>query len=279
MNPEPAVLEPETIADPVVADSPADDLEGISTDALDDVAPVANEVIEEKPKSRTLEELSDDEVLGNERVKELLRRNAQSERDRALAEQAKEQRRAAAEYIQRGGFAQTLNQVLQQAIESADGAIDGRAIQAASNNLYTYLATENWNKFSGAVAESMPKDASLPQELVSGLQKAADNLLSGRGAYEDLVKEQLKAYRHAILEEERPKIAREEERKLRERLKARSATDQMRAADAGRTGEPTNVTSGLPPKANIDDILRSSHSSSAEYKAAYKSKHGVDPWW
>lgn len=276
MNPETAVLEQEPIAQPTEGDSQVDELEGINPDALEDEQPVEPEAKQEEPPRRTLDELSDEEVLGNERVAELLRRRSQSEKDKAIADQARSFRQQAAEYVQRGGFAQTLQAALKQAIDG-DGELDGRAIQQASNNLWAYLSTENWNMLSGAIIGMMPKDANLPQELVRGMQVAADNLVTGRGDYGQLAQSQLSALVHAKIEEERPKIAREERRKVIEQLRAKSATEQMKAADASRTGGPTNITSGAPAIADLDTILRTAPPNSTEFRTAYRTKHGFDP--
>lgn len=276
MSPETATLEQEPIAQSTEGDSQVDELEGINPDVLEDETPVEPEAKQEEPPKRALDELSDEEVLNNERVAELLRRRAQSEKDKAIADQAKAFRQQATEYMQRGGFAQTLQAALQQAIEG-NGEIDGRTIQQASNNLWAYLSTENWNMLSGSIMQMMPKDANLPQELVRGMQTAADNLVTGKGDYGQLAQSQIAALVHAKIEEERPKIARDERRKLIEQFRAKSATEQMKAADATRTGGPTNITSGAPAIADLDTVLRTAPPGSTEFRTAFKAKHGFDP--
>lgn len=266
---QPSVLEAEPIASEPIQDSqPVID----EPDADVEVQPV----VTEEPKPKSIDDLSDDELLENPRFKTQLERRAQSERDQAVAKANRENRQRAAEYIQRGGVTSTLSQAVQRAIEG-DGQIDARLIQTVGDTLFNHLSTENYNQFSAVVQEAMPSDAKLPKELVDGLTKAADRLLTGQGNYAELVKAQLNAYGHALLETESAKMRTQITRELREQSQARNATEQMRAADAGRSGnEPTQVI-GTSPTQSHQQVLESATPGSASWNTAFKAAYGFDP--
>jgi hypothetical protein len=268
---QPEVLEQEAIAPEPVPDSPLDEV--VEPDTSDDVQPV----VTEEPKPKSIDDLSDDELLEHPRFKTQLERKSQSERDQAVAKANRENRQKAAEFIQRGGVTQTLSQAVQRAIETGESP-DPRVIQSVGDALFNHLATENYNQFSAVVQEAIPSDAKLSKDIVDGLTKAADRLLSGQGNYAELVKAQLDAYGHALLEAERSKMRTQITRELREQSQSRNATEQMRAADAGRSGsEPTHVSGGISPTVDTASLrarLRDPNTTQPERQKLLKQLYG-----
>lgn len=263
-------LDIETIAPDVVPDSQP--VEETTPDLTEDVQPVAPP---EEPKPKSIDDLSDDELLEHPRFKTQLERKAQSERDQAIAKATRENRQKSMEFIQRGGVMQTLSQAVKSAIDTGEEP-DARLIQAVSNNLFNALLADNYEQLSAVVTAAMPSDAKLPKELVDGLTKAADRLLTGQGNYAELVKAQLDAYGHAVLEAERPKMRTQIAKELREQSQARTATEQMKAAEAGRSGsEPTQVL-GSTPNSSPTEVLASAQPGSPTWRAAFKAQYGFD---
>lgn len=274
MADETAVLDAAPIASEPEQVSPVEDTEPVTEEPS--VETPVEEPEEETPKPRSIDDLSDDELSGHERFKTLLDRKLQSERDKAIADNAKKARAQTNEWVQRGGVIQTLNAVVQKAIEEGT-QVDPRVVQQSAEAMYGLLSQSNWAMFSQAVQEAMPKDASLPKEMVDKLNRAADALMTGQGNFGQLAEAHIEALVHARIEAERPKIERDAEKKFRERNQARTATDKMRAADAGRGTEPTTVSGGTPVPRNTRDILQTAPTNSPEWKAAYKSEYGIDP--
>lgn len=263
-------LDVETIAPDVVPDSQP--VEETTPDLTEDVQPVETP---EEPKPKSIDDLSDDELLEHPRFKTQLERKAQSERDQAIAKANRERNQQTTEFVQRGGVTQALSQAVKNAIDTGDD-FDPRVIQSVSNALFTHLATDNYMQFSQVVRELMPSDAKLPQELVNGMHAAEEKLLSGSGTYADLVRAQIAARDYAVLEAERPKMRTQIAKELREQSQARNATEQMKAAEAGRSGsEPTQVL-GSVPNSTSAAVLATASPGSPQWRAAYKAEYGFD---
>lgn len=286
------VLEPDTAAEPVEQplELPEEPVAEAPDQSIEDAPETEVETVPET-ESRSLDDLSDEEIASNERVKKWyegeLAKARESERRKAehIAKQAQyEMRQSQAAQVRGQQGIQNLANVMgwvNQQLEEGKSIAD---MWPAIANHYADKMLPAFEANAVAVAHqaSVATYGEVLKNIAPGIQPDAD-LLSDytQGVYEGNPSKWMRAY-HAMTLDVAKKaveadVRKRVEKEFYEKQRAKGETETLKAGDAARQARTSPSSSQGDPAAmsTPSDILNSSSDLGA-MRRAFKAKYGID---
>lgn len=230
----------------------------------------------EAPAPRSIDDLSDDELVEHPRFRGELRKREESQRQKAEADTARRLNQQAQTFVNKGGVRDAMVALVNQGIDK--GNFDQNHLQSVANSLWVATTTVNNAAFEAAIDSAAPLEG-VSQKTKDSIERIRNGIETGRHTMEDLIAARLDAHKEAVIAAEMPRLRKEIEADIRKTNAAATETSALRQNGEQRSSQarPSSLSGSASGGRDASSIIADSSASPAERRRAFEEKHGFAP--
>lgn len=191
--------------------------------------------------ARGIDDLPDEEFAEHPRVKSLLARSEESQRQKDLNAAAAERTRQRQQWFDSGTYTVNLTRLAENAPVDEQGraTIDPKQAAGIADSMWEAASYGATSTVEEIIRAREPKDYRPPRETADRLEAIRADVDAGRKPLNALIDARLDAFEQTVIEQKLPQIRRDIERQVRAEVAAEQRTAAEREADVTRKTEPT----------------------------------------